>query len=154
MFKVNEEAPVIARGEIEINADPETIWNVITDIEGWPDWNPDVKNASLEGNVAKGSKFRWKASSVTITSIFQKVDKPRFLGWTGKTMGIEALHTWKFEPKNGKTLAKTEESWEGPLTHVMKSRTQHMLQKSIDSALQYLKKEAERISRSNSLSNL
>ncbi len=145
-IEINENAPVIARGMIEIKANPETIWDMIANIKKWPNWNPDVKNASLEGEVIKGSKFKWKAQSVTISSVFQEVDRPRFLGWTGKTMGIKAVHIWKLELKNGKTIATTEESWEGPLTHLTSGRTQNMLQKSIDSSLKYLKIEAERVS--------
>lgn len=149
-IEVNENAPVIARGELEINADPDTIWDLLADVKNWPLWNPDIKNASLEGEVVEGSKFKWKAQSVSITSVFQEVDRPRLMGWTGKTMGIKAVHVWKLEATNGKTLARTEESWEGPLTHVMRGRTQEMLQKSIDSGLQYLREEAERVYNVNS----
>ncbi|OPY26881.1 MAG: Polyketide cyclase / dehydrase and lipid transport [Methanobacterium sp. PtaU1.Bin242] len=146
MIKIDDNAPVIARGEIEIQADPDTIWDVLIDINNWPRWNPDIKSASLEGAVAEGSKFRWKARSISITSIFQEVDKPRLLGWTGKTMGIKAVHIWKLEPTEDTTIARTEESWEGPLTRVMKGSAQDMLQKSIDSGLQYLKQEIEKTS--------
>lgn len=146
MIKIDDNAPVIARSEIEIQADPDTIWDVLVDINNWPRWNPDIKSASLEGAVAEGSKFRWKARSISITSIFQEVDKPRLLGWTGKTMGIKAVHIWKLEPKEDTTIARTEESWEGPLTRVMKGSAQDMLQKSIDSGLQYLKQEIEKTS--------
>lgn len=146
MIKIDDNAPVIARSEIEIQADPDTIWDVLVDINNWPRWNPDIKSASLEGAVAEGSKFRWKARSISITSIFQEVDKPRLLGWTGKTMGIKAVHIWKLEPKEDTTIARTEESWEGPLTRVIKGSAQDMLQKSIDSGLQYLKQEIEKTS--------
>lgn len=146
MIKANENAPVIARGEIEINANPDTIWDVLVDIKNWPQWNPEIKSASLEGEVAEGSKFRWKARSISITSIFQEVNKPRLLSWTGKTMGIKAVHIWKLEPINDATIIQTEESWEGPFTRLMKGNAQDMLQKSIDSGLQYLKQEIEKTS--------
>lgn len=61
-------------------------------------------------------------------------------------MGIKAVHIWKLEPKEDTTIARTEESWEGPLTRVMKGSAQDMLQKSIDSGLQYLKQEIEKTS--------
>ena len=143
-INVNENAAVIARGEIEINSDSEKIWEVLVDIENWPLWNPDVKNASLEGEVEEGSKFRWKARSVSINSVFQEVDPPHKLAWTGKTMGIKAVHIWKLEAKENSTIVKTEESWKGPLTHLMKGKTQKMLQESIDSGLKYLKTEIGR----------
>jgi hypothetical protein len=38
-----------ARGEIEVAASPQILWEVLTDIPKWPSWNPDVESASLEG---------------------------------------------------------------------------------------------------------
>jgi uncharacterized protein YndB with AHSA1/START domain len=37
---INEEAPVVGRSEIEIDAAPEVVWDVLTAIERWPSWNP------------------------------------------------------------------------------------------------------------------
>jgi hypothetical protein len=145
IIKINENASVIAKGMIEIHASPEIIWDIIADIKRWPIWNPDVKNASLEGEMIKGSKFKWKSGSVTISSVLQEVDRPRFIGWTGKTMGIKAVHIWKLEPENAETVVRTEESWEGPLTHLTPGRTQNMVQKSMNDGLNYLKIEAERV---------
>jgi uncharacterized protein YndB with AHSA1/START domain len=143
-ININENAAVVARAEIEIKSDPKKVWEVLVDIENWPLWNPDVKNASLEGEVAVGSKFRWKARSISINSVFKEVDPPNELSWTGKTMGIKAVHIWKLEVKDDHTIIKTAESWEGPLTHIMKGKTQKMLQESIDSGLKYLKAELDR----------
>jgi hypothetical protein len=149
MIKVNESAPVLARGEIKISADPETVWNVLTDIEEWPRWNLDVKNAFLDGEVSVGSKFKWKAGPGTITSTFQQVDRHKLLAWTGKTLGIKAIHVWKLESEEDKTVVRTEESWEGLIVGIMHGRMQKILDESTESGLQYLKVETERISIQN-----
>lgn len=47
MININEDAPAIAKSNVKIEADPESIWNVLIDIENWPNWNPDVKNVIL-----------------------------------------------------------------------------------------------------------
>jgi len=99
VIKVNENAPVVARGEIEIAADPDIIWDVLADIERWPNWNPEVKAVSIGGILAEGSKFKWKAGPGTITSTIQMVDRPKILAWTGKSTGIKAVHIWRLEPK-------------------------------------------------------
>ena len=59
-MSVSQSAPVIAAGVIDIAAKPETVWGVMTDIERWPAWNPDVEEASLHGDVAEGTQFRWR----------------------------------------------------------------------------------------------
>jgi uncharacterized protein YndB with AHSA1/START domain len=109
-MEVNRSAPVVAEGEIEIAASPETVWDVLADISSWPKWNPDVKSVSLDGDVAEGSEFRWKAGPGTITSTIRRLEQPRFIGWTGRTLGIGAVHVYRLEPRDGSTLVTTEES--------------------------------------------
>lgn len=135
---------MIASGENEVAADPEVVWDVMTAIDSWPDWNPDVKSASLEGELAPGSKFSWKAGPGTITSKIQQVERLRTLAWTGRSLGINAVHVWRLEPRDGKTVVRTEESWEGPLVRIFRGPMQKMLQRAIDAGLRHLKAEAER----------
>ncbi len=143
-MKVDERASVIASGEIEIVADPEVVWEVMTAIDCWPDWNPDVKSASLEGKMAPGSKFSWKAGPGTITSKISQVERLRTLAWTGRSFGINAVHVWQLETRDGKTVVHTAESWEGLLVRIFRGVMRKMLQRSIDAGLLHLKAEAER----------
>lgn len=143
MFKVNENAPVLARGEIKIKADREAVWKIMADIEAWPTWNLEVKSASIQGELVEGTRFRWKAGPGTITSTLQKVVPPQFLAWTGNTLGIKAVHVWKLESLDSGTLVNTEESWDGLLVRILRGRMQQMLENSINAGLEYLKAEAE-----------
>ena len=34
---------------------PERVWALWTDVAGWPDWNPGVARAELDGPVAEGA---------------------------------------------------------------------------------------------------
>ena len=143
-MKVDQRASVIASGEIEVAADPEVVWEVMTAIDRWPDWNPDVKSASMEGTLAPGSRFSWKAGPGTITSKISQVERLRTLAWTGRSFGINAVHVWVLETRDGKTVVQTEESWEGLLVRLFGSVMRKMLQRSIDAGLLHLKTEAER----------
>jgi Uncharacterized conserved protein len=96
--EIDTSAPAVARGEIEIAAPPEIVWRVLTDIANWPSWNPDIKSVSLEGPLAAGTRFRWKAGPGTITSTLQTVDPPRRIDWTGKTFGIKAVESTSSNP--------------------------------------------------------
>lgn len=143
MVSVNEEAPVLAKVEIEIEADLDTVWNIMADIESWPNWNPDVKDVILHGDLKPGTHFQWKAGPGKITSVLQNVEPPHLLAWTGKTMGVNAIDVFKFEFVNGKTIVKEEESWEGLLSRALHGRLQKMLEESLEAGLKYLKAEAE-----------
>lgn len=143
-MEIKTDAPGVARGEIEVAAAPEIVWDVLTDIAGWPGWNPDVKSASLEGPLAPGMQFRWKAGPGTITSTLQRVEPPRSIAWTGRTMGIEAVHVHRLEPRGDATLVRSEESWDGLLVRLLRRSLTRSLQRAIDSGLGHLKAEAER----------
>jgi uncharacterized protein YndB with AHSA1/START domain len=144
---INEQAPVVGASEIEIGASPEGVWEVLTTFERWPSWNPDVKSMSVEGPVEPGTVFRWKAGPGTIVSTIQRLEPPRIMAWTGKTLGIKAIHFWHLEPRNGGTFVRTEESYEGLITRPFRGRLQKTLDKALADGLQYLKTEVERPAR-------
>jgi hypothetical protein len=117
---IDTSAPAVARGEIEVAASPETIWDILTDIWEWPSWNPDVKSASLEGPLAKGTKVRWKPGPGTITSTLRSVEPPHLIAWTGTTFGIKAKHVYRLERRDDATIVKSEESWDGLLVRLLR----------------------------------
>lgn len=141
---VDRDAPVVAEAEAEIAADPETVWDVLTGFETWPSWNPDAAWVSFDGAVEEGAVFRWKAGRATITSTLRQVERPTFIGWTGKTIGIRAVHVWHLEPRGGGTHVKTEESWQGILVRILRGRMQKNLEGVLEDGLKRLGAEAER----------
>lgn len=143
-MEIDRSAPAIATGELDIAASPEVVWDVISNIEAWPSWNPDVKTATLEGPLAVGSVFRWRAGGVSLTSTLGAVDSPREFSWSGRAMGIRAIHTFRFEPSDGGTLARSEESWAGLVPTLLRGYSRRTLDRGIRSVLRLLKDEAER----------
>lgn len=140
---INEQAPVVGTSEIEIAAPPEAVWDVLTAIEQWPSWNPDVKSVSMQGPAAEGTVFRWKAGPGTITSTIRQVEPPRLIAWTGKTLAIRAIHVYRLEPVDGKTLVRTEESYEGLVARLLRGSLQKTLERALADGLRHLKNEAE-----------
>jgi hypothetical protein len=143
------DSPVVSQAEIEIDAPIDRVWEVLTAIERWPAWNPDVKSVSINGPAAEGSTFRWKAGPGMITSLVEHVDRPRLVAWSGRTLGIRAVHVWRLETRNGKTLARTEESYDGLVARVLRRSLQKMLDTSLADGAGYLKAEAEKVSPSS-----
>ena len=66
------------------------------------------------------------------------------IAWTGKTLGIKAIHFWWLEPRDGKTFVRTSESYEGLVTHLFRKPIQKALDRGLEDGLRYLKAEAER----------
>jgi uncharacterized protein YndB with AHSA1/START domain len=142
-MEIDKNAPAISHAEIEVAASPEIVWAVLADIDAWPSWNPEVKRASLQGPLAPGVQFRWKAGPGTITSTLESVEPPKVIAWTGKTVGIKAIHVYRLEPRGETTIVKSDESWDGLVVRLFRGPMTKTLQKSTESGLRYLKTEAE-----------
>ena len=140
---IDTDAAITAGGSVEISASPAEVWAVISDIGGWPAWNPDVREARLDGDLAPGSRFRWRAGPGRITSVLRSVEPDRELGWTGSTMGVHAVHVWRLESSPLGTRVTTEESWSGWPTRLMHGRMEHTLRRAIHEGLHALKAETE-----------
>jgi uncharacterized protein YndB with AHSA1/START domain len=144
---VNEQAPAVASSEIEIAADAQLVWEVLTDFEGWPRWNADVESLTMQGPVAEGSTFRWKAGPGTITSTIRRLEPPRLIAWTGRTFGIRAVHFYRLEPHDGTTFVRTEESFEGLPARLLRRSLQRTLDRTLEGGLRSLRAEVERRAR-------
>jgi hypothetical protein len=140
---VSNAAPVTGRAEIDIAAPPERVWDVLTQLEDWPSWNPDVKWLDLDGPLAPGTQFRWKAGPGTITSTIDRVEPPRYISWHGKTLTIDAYHQWWLEPRDRGTHVRTEETFSGTLARLLRGRLQKTLDKSFADAVERLKRTVE-----------
>ena len=141
---INQSAPVIAHEQLRIAADVQTVWDVLSDLEHWPSWNKAVSSVSVHGPVASGTSFDWKAGPGTIKSRIAEVDAPNRIVWTGVTFGIRAVDAFSFEPADGGTLVREDESWEGLLARLFRSRMERTLSSSLRDGLRSLKAEAER----------
>ena len=141
---INQNAPVIAHEQVQVAADIQTVWDVLTDIEHWPAWNKAVRSMSLHGPVRPGTTFDWKAGPGTIKSRIAEVDAPNRIVWTGVTLGTRAVDAFRFEASDGGTLVHEDESWEGLLARLFRSRMERTLRDSLRDGLRALKAEAER----------
>jgi hypothetical protein len=140
---INKSAPVTATATIPIVADPELIWDLLADINRWPQWNTDIKSASLPGPVAPDEVFRWRAGPAKLVSTIQTAERPVEIGWTGRTMGMNAVHVWRLEHHGETTIVHTQESWEGLPARLLPRTMRKSLQKTLDAWLGALKNTAE-----------
>jgi len=78
--------------DILISAPLEKVWSELNEINQWPEWQPDVAFSKLDGKLAEGTLFHWKANCPNITSTIQEFEPMHRIGWTGKSVGIKAIH--------------------------------------------------------------
>lgn len=144
---IDPNAPLKAHKEIVIQAPPDTVWNALTDIPQWPGWQPDVTAAKLEGDLSVGSVFHWKAKGLNITSVIREIESQNRIGWTGDSIGMQAVHLWKLEPLGNDTRVITEESLSGWFPRLLKIFVPSFLDDSLSGSLNVLKNHAEFVNR-------
>lgn len=49
----------MAKGNIDIAASREIVWEILTAIDRWPEWNPDIKSVSMKRKLTEGSLYLW-----------------------------------------------------------------------------------------------
>jgi len=140
---INRNAPVITRDAIVIAAPLSTVWNLLTDIAAWPEWQQDINRASLEGPLAAGAVFHWSTAGLDIASTIGALVPQERIGWSGLAQGIMGVHMWRLTPVQNGVRVQTEESWDGEPARRERERMQQALDQSIRSWLEQLKIAAE-----------
>ena len=143
-MQVNPGAPVFQTKEIFIQAAPEIVWGVLTNVSGWTNWNPKISKARMDSAVAVGTAFRWTINGVRIDSIFHTVEQPHALGWSGATFGATAIHNWHMEAADGGSRIRVEESMEGWLVALFRKKMNRDLATDMQFWLEALKVRCEK----------
>ena len=145
MTPINNNAPVKAVESIQIEATPQRVWEILTDINNWDKWNRDIKQAKIKGDLAAGTTFDWNSGGNKISSTLHTVTPLREIGWSGKAFGAFAIHNFTLTDINGKTELLVEESMEGFLMRFFRGYMQKTLENGINNWLIQLKETAENV---------
>ena len=113
-MEIDRDAPAWAEREIEIGAPLEVVWDLLTGVDDWPRWFTEGESAAIAGPVAPGTTFRMKGRAPgTIKARIESAEKPHVLAWTGRVLGISAIHVWRLDRSDAGTRVQTQESMDG-----------------------------------------
>jgi len=141
---IDQNAPLYAKNDIVIYSSIEKIWSLLTEINKWPMWQPDVTSAKLMGNLSVGAVFTWKAKGLNIHSTIRELVPFKCIGWSGDSIGMNAIHCWSFEQQGNSMNVTTEESLNGWFSRLLKTFDPYFLNKSLAESLKVLKTAAEK----------
>lgn len=141
---INQEAPVVQTKEIVINATPEKVWQILTNIQSWDEWNDRINKPKLQGDLEVGGSFTWKTNGSKIKSKIHSFTPNKIIGWQGKAFGASAIHNWYLEPTKDGTKVTVEESMEGWIINLMKKKMNEKLSEDMLFWLEQLKQECEK----------
>lgn len=142
-MKTNKNAPVYYSERIMINSTAEKVWKKLSEIDNWPSWQKPIKFARLNGELKPGTTFDWKSGNSNIHSTLHTVNPPNVIGWSGKSMGINAVHNWEIIQKGAAVEVFVEESMEGFLAKLMKGSLNKIVKQALTESLKELKVACE-----------
>ena len=87
----------VASRQARVNATPETVWKLITDVDGFPSWRGDVKR--IERLADRGGRAVWveETSSGRITLAVDRTEPPRLLVLRIADPDLPFGGTWTYE---------------------------------------------------------
>ncbi len=139
-IEVNSTAKCIATSEIIINTPKQHVFEILSNIKKWPEWQSSVTNAEIKGSPEVGKKFTWKAGGLNIKSKLHSVNPDSEIGWTGRIWWIKAVHNWYLIDEGGQTKVIVKESLKGLGSSLMRKSLEEGMKKNLDE----LKIQAER----------
>jgi short-subunit dehydrogenase/uncharacterized protein YndB with AHSA1/START domain len=92
--------PIEVRNEIVIHASAERVWDLLTDVEGWPSWWRACRWVRLEsaGSTAGATTFRWNAHPVVLRSTVVAADRPHSFTFVADAPAVHAQRTFTLQP--------------------------------------------------------
>ncbi|MBD3630038.1 SRPBCC family protein [Cyclobacterium sp.] len=144
MKSINKNAPVKCSKTITINASSKKVWEIITNIDNWATWQTDISKPKMNGELKPKTTFDWKTVGANIHSTLHTVEPFKNFGWTGKTLGVLAIHNWTLTETNGRTKVSVDESMEGFFAKLLKKSFNKNLEKGMQTWLELLKEVCEK----------
>lgn len=139
--QINENAGIRDSHSTIINANIEKVWDILVDMESWPNWNPEVKKVTVNGEVAEGTTFKWIQGRTHGNSQIQQVKKPSSLTWTSKAKLVKRIYVWSLESDENQTIATVSASFQGALVVLVENHQK--VYNELLNWLELLKKQAE-----------
>ncbi len=135
--------------EIDIDAPPEVVWAVLTDLDGYQDWNPFV--VSSNGKVAVGERLTNRieppgGKGMTFKPTVTVVETDQVFEWLGR-LGVPGIfdgrHRFELAATPSGTHFTQSESFKGALVRFLKGSLDDHTMKGFEGMNRALKDRAE-----------
>lgn len=142
-----ETAKFFVHNEIDVNAPPEAVWELLVEAAAWPTWYEGAEDVEItpanDGRLHAGSSFTWKTMGLRFTSDVNVFEPPYRLDWESKKKSIQGYHAWLIIPTETGCRVITDESQKGWLTFLEKTFQPNKLKRLHDAWLGKIKEKAE-----------
>ena len=119
-----ENAPIEAKKSIIINAPILKIWNILIDVDDWPNWYHYLSGSTISGKFEAGSKIEYGGFFKHRLTI-GVAEPPKTVSLYGTYIGFQAITIWQMEMlSKNQTRVTFSESSDGGLLSVLYSNSQ------------------------------
>jgi uncharacterized membrane protein len=106
---------------IEINATPDRVWDVMKDVERWPEWTDSISRVSLDAGEPKlGARAKIKQPRFpTMTWKVTQLEPGRGFAWVSSGPGYETVATHAIEATAAGSKVTLSVKQTGWMSHLM-----------------------------------
>ncbi len=132
---------------VDIDAPAERVWEVMADVERWPEWTASVARAERldDGPLRLGSRARLKQPRFP-PAVWEvtELEPGRSFAWTAKNVGLTSVgrHRVFGRGDGGATVTLTLDQ-EGPLAPLLALLSGRLTRRYVDTEAQGLKRRCE-----------
>ena len=142
-----ESAGFFVHNEIDIEASPELVWNILIDAESWPEWYEGARGVNIKDReqLGKDAELSWETMGLKFTSHIKEFEPNERLSWESVRGDIRGYHAWLIivDSNSGGCKLVTEESQKGFLTLMEKLFQPRKLERLHQIWLEEIKQKAE-----------
>ena len=109
---------MVIEESVLINAQLTKVWEIITNLSCWKDWNTVLSNVSSENDLLQeGTSFQFCMRPFNIPLNIKPHVEEIVIGhriiWSGRKHGVHVQHEFTFQEKDNMTLLKSREVFSG-----------------------------------------
>ncbi|MGE0058146.1 MAG: SRPBCC family protein [Dehalococcoidia bacterium] len=131
---------------IDINAAPDRVWDVMSDVESWPQWTPSIKHVDklFDGPLAKGARTRiaQPKAPVAVWTVTE-IEPGKFFEWETSSPAITSVAAHRIEPTGDGSKVTLTVEHSGLFTVVMGWWLKSISRKYVEMEAKGLKARAE-----------
>lgn len=137
------------RNEIDIEAPPEIVWDILTDLDEYGDWNPFITSAV--GSLAVGERLTIRLEppggrAMTFSPTITVMETGHALEWLGR-LGMPGIfdgrHRFELEATPAGTHLIHREDFRGALVRLMRKSLDSQTRRGFEQMNAALKRRAE-----------
>lgn len=135
------------RASVEIAAPPRVVWQVLADVETWPEWTPSVRSIVRvdPGPLHVGQRLRIAQPRFPVTTWrLTELTEERSCVWQAGGPGARVTARHEIEPARSGTLAKLSLEQHGALGLLVGALTARVTRRYLELETRGLKARCER----------